>query len=608
MKKSQWGMVAGLAASVSMVAACNLSKPVSQVAPEGTIGSGNQAGVKPGNTTGGNLGNNANTGTMTQVGDATIRGKVLDKDGNPVAGATVMSGSSKTITAADGSYTLKIVSGEAVNIKVLKDGYVLRDSILPVAKGEMLEINSSLVKADKNVTPINAAAGGKAVSSDGKTELIFAPGALKGDADVRVTWLNPVESASRPAAFKIAAVADAGPVGGSADETPAAVTPVPAVTALNTTDLPGPLETKAYGDRKFFSPVSFAAITMSNSLKEGESATLRMEISDEVLADMRKNGDLKDSDLGQDIFPCFSWSADESTWDKPALSKVVKDEKGKYWFEYTVRASSLSPAVASYQTLQVGDTQGSARVELQVGGGRQVVDGTFTYGALVERSSSPAYDFKGINATMSSGQYHSPSVSNLIRPNVATTNYTGTIYGPVMGVDEFGKWDREGMFRLAFPPGAQYQITGPKAYGIFPADNARTGTTARAAQAYLLPDPTRNAVQTQSIQATYVKPFYYYTDGTVTVTLDGVSSESANASYKFNYTVDNAAKSADVTASNNKISFKLPRNAAGSAQKFQVKSIVGTSFSSGDGQTPSGNLPVGGSLALTVKMFANGAK
>lgn len=604
MKKIQWGMLAGLAASVSMVAACQVNAPAAAPAQEGTIGSGNNRPATGGNA--GNLGNTPNTGSMVQVGDATIRGKVLDANGNPVAGATVMSGTSKTLTGADGSYSLKVKAGEIVNIKVLKDGFILRDSNLPVVKGETLEVNSSLVKADAKVTPITASKGGTAVSADGLTQLVFPAGALQGDANVQVTWLNPVENESRPAAFSVQQVADTAKQGGSEDASPAQ-NDIPKVTALNTTDLPGPLETKAYGDRKFFSPVSFAAISMTNKLKDGESATLRMAISQEVLDDMFRQGDLKESDLGQEIFPCFAWSADESTWDKPALSKVVKDADGKYWFEYTVRANSMSAPAAGYSVKQVGDQQGSARVELQVGGGRRVVDGTFTYGALVERSSNPDYNYKGFSGTTFTGNnYYSPSVGNLIRPNVNTTNYTGTVYASTMGADEFQKWDREGMFRLAFPPGAKYQITAPSKFGLSPAEPTRSGTTATATQAYLTPNPNVNATQTQSIAATYIKPFYYHTDAKLVLTLSGIN-EPDGKQYTVNYTLGGAAQpAATATTAGNTLTFTFARNATGSSQRFVLKDLGNAEY--GNDGTVSVDLPVGSTKTASIKMVSKGAK
>lgn len=604
MKTVHLGAIAALSVSISMVAACQLSTP-NKVDSEGVINAGN-SGIK-GTTVKPRTAVAPAADANVQVGDATVRGKVLDKDGNPVAGATVMSGSSRTVTAADGSYTLTLVAGEAVDIKVVKDGYILRDSALSIAKGENLAITTALVKADPAITHISATAGGTAVSADGKSQLIIPAGALKGDADVRVTWLNPVENTQKPAAFKIQALADTGATGGTADDT-AAPGDAPTVTSINTTDLPGPLETKAYGDRKFFSPVSFAAITMSNALKDGESATLRMAISQEVLDDMFRQGDLKDADLGQDIFPCFAWSADESTWDKPALSKVVKDEKGKYWFEYTVRASSLSPAIAKYQTFAVGDAQGSAKVELQVGGGRRVVDGTFTYGALVERSSNASYDFHGFsNQRLTAAHYSSPTVGNLIRPDVTTTNYTGTTYASTMGADDFGKWDREGMFRLAYPPGAGYRIVPPLMFGVA-ADGPRTGTTATASQQYLTPDPTgrSNATQTQGIAATYVKPFYYYTDATLTLQLDVPGGTTG--SFHLSYTLDGATKDADVTATNNQITTTIARNAYGSAQHFVLKSLDGNGFGKDDTSSAVADLPPGSRKTLQVKMVAKGAK
>jgi Carboxypeptidase regulatory-like domain len=618
MKQQQWGLVAGLAATISMVAACNLNPPTKAVDAEGTIGSNNSGSrggtvtpVKP-TTPGGNLG-----GT-TQTGDATIKGKVLDEAGKPVAGATVMSGTSKTITGADGSYTLMIKAGEAVNIKVIRDGFILRDSVIPVEVGQTLEVNSNLVAADSKVTRIAASAGGKAVSSDGKTELVFPAGALKGDADVRVTWLDPSENLSRPAAFTVQQVADTGKTGGTEDETAAPSGKAePSVSALNASDLPGPLETKAYGDRKYFSPVAFANVTMSNELKPGETATLRMAVSPEVLDDMLRSGDLKESDLGQELYPCFSWDAGESSWDKPALSKVVKDDAGQYWFEYTVRASSMTPAVAQFQTLQVGDESGQARVELVVGGGRRVVDGTYTYGALIERSSNEAFDHKGLKDvtikggqdwTNTGGHYRAPGRTNLSRPDVKTTSYTGTNYAAAMGAATFDKWDREGVFRLAFPPGERFEINSPTVWGIRASEADRTGVTERAGQAYLTPDPSgrSNATQTQTIASTYVKPFFYHTDANLTIKLvDG--SDPDGTSYEVIYTVDGAQKTANLTSSAKSLKLTLPRRADAKPQTWALKTLQSEAYVS-DTKAVTTGLKVGESKTVEVKLVVRGAK
>jgi hypothetical protein len=274
-----------------------------------------------------------------------------------------------------------------------------------------------------------------------------------------------------------------------------------------------------------------------------------------------------------------------------------------------VRASSLAPAIAKYQTFDVGDAQGSAKVELQVGGGRRVVDGTFTYGALIERSSNSSYDYHGFsNQRLTAGNYSSPTVGNLIRPDVSTTNYTGTTYASIMGADDFGKWDREGMFRLAYPPAAGYRIVAPAMFGVAAADNTRTGTTAAAGTPYLTPDPSgrSNAVQTQGIAATYVKPFYYYTDATLTLKLTGPTSP--NGTYHITYTLDGATKQDDVTASNNMIALTVARNSAGSGQHFVLKGLDGEAFGKDDSSQAVTDLSPGAKKTVEVKMVAKGAK
>ena len=148
----------------------------------------------------------------------------------------------------------------------------------------------------------------------------------------------------------------------------------------------------------------------------------------------------------------------------------------------------------------------------------------------------------------------------------------------------------------------------PAGSGAVTPGGGRTGTTSTATTRYLTPDPTgrSNATQTQSIAATYVKPFYYYTDATLTLKLTGAVDPSAP--YKLTYTIDGASKTADVTASNNTVTLTVARNANASAQHFVLKGLEGDSFGKDENQSVTADLPVGSAKTVDVKMVAKGVK
>jgi hypothetical protein len=533
---------------------------------------------------------------------------VRDQAGKPVAGARVQAGGASAVSGPDGAYALDVEASPSLNVKVLKDGFVLRDASFPVLAGQALGVDIAVVPADAGRTRIVAATGGKAVSADGRVVLAFPPGALSRDAAVRVTWLDPTDTPA-PAAYTIRQL-----------DAPGAA---PAITELNDTQLPGPLETTAYGDRKFFSPVAFADVAMTAPLAEGASAELRMKVSKEVHDEMRAAGDLADADLGQDIFPCFSWNADGSTWDKPALSKVERDDAGDYWFVYAVRANAMS-ASPVYHVQQLGDEDGQATVSLVVGGGRRVVDGTFTYSALVERSSDPQYDWRGASYvdgttsgvtieggadwTAAGGHYRAKNRANLRRPSVRTQSYTGTTYGQVIGSENFAKWDRQGMFQLAYAPGDRFEIEPPAVYGVKPTPARREGTTSTAAKPYL-PEAlsasiTQSLVQQQTIPATYVMPFFYFTDCALTLMLTGERPGAGDA--RLTFSLDGGAVQAlaqPYAEGAGKLTFKLPRNAAATPRSWILDRLVIGDYASQPGLPVSTSLPVGGSATVTVKML-----
>lgn len=551
------------------------------------------------------------------AGMAELRGSVKDLAGKPVPGATVQVGGKTATTSADGTYKLEVSAAPLVNVKVAKTGYILRDSSIPVMKDQKLVLDVALVKADVKLTRITAANGGVARSTDGTAELIIPAGALKGDADVRVTWLKPIDDVKKPSAFRLQQTNANGDV---------------SVTELNETELPGPLETTEYQNRRYFSPVSFADVAMTNGLQPGASAQLRMAVDPQVARDMMSGGDLTEANLGQEIFPCFSWNADTGLWDKPALSKVEKDADGKYWFVYTVRANNMTAAPAAYRQLfQLGDDQGSATVTLIVGGGRRVVDGTFTYSSLIERSSDSAFDWKGASLVNGQtqpvtlegggnggrgGNYRSPTRRNLVRPNVQTQNYTGTLYGSILneahGAGTFEKWDRNGMFQLSYPPGEGFEVNPPEVFGVKPTPAVQNGTTSTAAEPYLPLELSfqirQNIVQQQAIPATYLKPFFYETDCKVNLAFTGDKPTAGVA--KLSYTLDGADREweGELKSGEDKLSFTLPRNAAGTPRAFELKTLTLGEYINDPGAAVTAQLPPGGDVTATVKMMFTGAK
>lgn len=623
MKQQQWKFLTALMASVSLLAACQMANPTQTKRGDQTLVNGSKAG--------------AVDTSLQQQGDATVFGKVTDTAGKPVGGATVFSGASKTTTDGSGAFTLKVNAGRFVNVKVTKPGYIIRDGVVAALANERVNVAIALKPKDEKLTRISAAEGGKAVSSDGQVQLIFEPGALSANADVRVTWLDPTGDAKRPAAFKVMQTASA------SDTMQVSGDVTASQTILNDTDLPGPLETYAYDEtRKFFSPVSFAGVELSAPLEEGDKAKLRMRVSDEVLKEMLESGDLKiPDDLNKEIYPCFFWN-DEAMdpaiaaglpvgWDKPALSKVVKDD-GVYWFEYTLRDTNMQTA-SSYRTF-ASDEVTQTKVELIVGGGRRVVDAAGVIGALIERSSDEQYDLKGIQTVLKGapdqGNYFSSAYPNLVRPDVPTQGYTGTNLATVFtaetttykkkkgkggyrvlditldttetetltAAEVFEKWDRNGQFTLIVPTGAPYTIIPPTYMGVTPP--TVTGTAS-------LPDPDcttttdalGNVTTSCTVKPAYVNPIYYYTDAKVNVTLTG-PEVTAGQDFWVEYTVAGVKYKEKYTAP---LNITVPRNETGTGQPFTLDLVYNDLLTSDEGPLFSGSLLPGAQYNTTVKVM-----
>src|SRR5688500_1550830 len=91
-----------------------------------------------------------------EVGVATIKGRVVDDNGAPVAGATVMAGDASVVTDENGAFTLAargtltvIADGYSTVAVQAKQGVVVR---LPRNDGEVIEISG---KAPEEAQPLS---------------------------------------------------------------------------------------------------------------------------------------------------------------------------------------------------------------------------------------------------------------------------------------------------------------------------------------------------------------------------------------------------------------------------------------------------------------------
>ncbi|HEY9723319.1 MAG TPA: carboxypeptidase-like regulatory domain-containing protein [Oscillatoriaceae cyanobacterium] len=270
---------------------------------------------------------NVTAGGQTQVAtqaNASVSGLVTDANGKPLAGVEVNTYNGyRTTTDANGKYTIPAVAQSQLRLDFSKDGYLVHQAVTDVTSGQTGNINISLKPEDAKVTHITAAAGGSAVSSDGSSILDIPPGALSKDADVRVTWLDPMPSSNFTSPYG---------------------------------QLPGPLETKTLVDGSDsdqivpLNPLGFSTVDLSADLKPGAEATLKMKVNPAALQAV--NGQINFSDPATLQQPCYEFDRATGLWVTPSTSKLEKDADGTVWFVYTLHSAQAAPA--NYVALSTG--------------------------------------------------------------------------------------------------------------------------------------------------------------------------------------------------------------------------------------------------------------
>lgn len=439
---------------VMLFAGCQLAAPVkAPVGAEGTVtGAARGTTVKPGQAGANGAGAvGAGTGTGAAaapiVADAKVSGQVLDMAGNGVAGVEVNTYNGfRAVTDAAGKFTIEAVGEEQLRLDFSKDGYLERQIVTGVASGMEATLDVTLKALDSKVTPIDAAKGGIATNSDGTSIIEFPAGALAGNADVRLTWLDPLPSEQFPTSFG---------------------------------QLPGQLvtQTKPDGDKPGESyvlpPIAFTNVQLAGAnLAPGAQATLKMKVNPEII---KRAGDTLDFNNPATLQqPCYDYDRATGLWVNPATSKLEKDAQGDVWFVYTLRgadapanykvlqAVSQGGFVTGQKTIRWTETEkrtGTRSYSVNPGGGWQTVTETYTYyvdvekkriedlygkylsGKVKEKSSNKALDGKGLNdatvlhnsdwfgrtkkSTDGSGEFSIPVAHNVSGIGVNGATYKG---------------------------------------------------------------------------------------------------------------------------------------------------------------------------------------
>lgn len=358
-----------LSAQIALGSALVLAFAGCQVAPvtkapldtDRTIGAGGKNTLKPGDSTA--------PAQPTAEADAQVTGRVLDLNGNPIAGAVVLAAYGfEATTDADGRYSMKVHAEDELRLDITKDGFLPRQLVAGVAADTDVDMGEARLKAlDAKVTKVDAK-GATVVSSDGKSILEIPEGALEGEVGVRLTWMDPMPSDAFPYAHG---------------------------------ELPGALVTRTRpdgsdeGESLVIPPIAFADVQMEGGqLKPGAQATLRMKVNPAALELAGDNIDFNNPVTLQQ--PCYDFDRETGLWVNPSTSKLEKDENGDVWFVYTLRASE---APKNYKALS--HVSGQQRIYWQererrtrsyqvwvsrVGGGGSWVTRTETYYVTVTRS------------------------------------------------------------------------------------------------------------------------------------------------------------------------------------------------------------------------------
>lgn len=255
--------------------------------------------------------------------------------------------------------------------------------------------------------------------------------------------------------------------------------------------------------------------------------------------------------------------------------------------------------------LAFGDPAAAASVTMAVCGAVYEAPGATVIGALIERSSDPAYEMKGLSGLVlarggfwrdDDGAYRVPGRPDFVRETVRTEAYTGSAYR-LAHAPTLAGWDGEGAFALSLPPGSAFVLDAPEYLGL--AGDRRTGTTLGAplppfdpAQPHAIPSVTGLVAPPPC----HVAPIFYATDATLTIRAPGLGGAIAGVRGR----LDGEPVSREA-AGDGQGSFRLTfsRRADGRAQRFVLERLeTATGARAGEGEQAL--LPVGGRATLTL--------
>lgn len=297
-----------LVSAVAILSACQMGAPTN-TATDRSIGTSNgQVNVlKPGEQ----VQTNPNLANPNLQPNATVKGRVLDTFGKPIAGVVVTTlGGQMTTTDSNGNYIIQVAAEKDKEVILLfqKPGFVYSSDRVMLEPGDTIDITSDIKQADPKVNLVKAATGGTYANSTGVLEIDVPEGALDGDTKFTLTPLSFGNNGS-----------------------------------IN--ELPGPLESvDENGNRQLLMPVEYWHIDMEGgNLKEGESITMRMKLPANDIADIKVKGG--------DLIPCYIYDAQLGYWNSPNLGPVVEKD-GALWATYEIKRSSLTDRVNPTRTVQ----------------------------------------------------------------------------------------------------------------------------------------------------------------------------------------------------------------------------------------------------------------
>lgn len=151
-----------------------------------------------GGGSGSDSGAGTSNGTLPPVLTTTVKGKILDKEGQPVAGASIIDGNKKVSSGADGSYELVVSTRSKFAVLVVKkDGYATNAKQVPVATNQPASLDIKLFE-DEVRTSFAATAGGTFVTA-GEASVKIEPNSVQtangqpypGTVTIAVNYFNP---------------------------------------------------------------------------------------------------------------------------------------------------------------------------------------------------------------------------------------------------------------------------------------------------------------------------------------------------------------------------------------------------------------------------------